>query len=413
MSREGVILSQANKYIDPILYDGPELLLSLTGSALQNQTVGYATKLNDNDRHFGDLIDGETTVKDEANISQSHCAQIEHYLHMQQPYFVTKDDVGDCQVNAPGYRPPKQSHWKRDAEGKRVYWDDIKVPRPVYRCSPLRHVWSVDEEEERAVSFFADEVRSMDEQQSLQATFQSTAVEVSMAVTLKNDGGDSGYASEELEAAQSIKKSNTKGTDGVVPDPSPDVEEYSPFALSIPGLRAVHEDWQPEEMPEDEGRMYADELFLQTSYGATDPAQPFTHSYEDVDLTKTTSAERQPLPPLKYIGVAKASESISPVMATDQEDQASEMGHTSNDEEWQLSSPPTSPETSSPVTPKFCLLTSAIHTSINTPPSILPTKPAAANTTPSTIEDAHKSRSKYAGVYAACIIGLSVVLSLW
>ncbi|KAI4106778.1 MAG: hypothetical protein L6R37_001980 [Teloschistes peruensis] len=52
LSREGVILSQATKYIDPVGYDGPQEHLLLEGTTCRDRVTGYAVKLNDPEGTF-------------------------------------------------------------------------------------------------------------------------------------------------------------------------------------------------------------------------------------------------------------------------------------------------------------------------------------------------------------------------
>ncbi|KAL8861649.1 MAG: hypothetical protein Q9178_001850 [Gyalolechia marmorata] len=148
MSRIGVIMSQANKYVDPVVYTGPTELLKLEGTEFKERVTGYVTKVRDSDGWFGP-IDGETTIMDVNEINEDFCADDESSYNAQRPYFVNKDrDVGELVINAPGYRPPKYSQWKRDENGKIVRWDGINVAKPIYRPSRLSQITNAINQED-------------------------------------------------------------------------------------------------------------------------------------------------------------------------------------------------------------------------------------------------------------------------
>ncbi|KAL8733412.1 MAG: hypothetical protein Q9181_003597 [Wetmoreana brouardii] len=210
-SRQGVIMSQANKYIDPVYYDGPQELLSLEGTAFQDQTTGYVVKVNDPRGAFGDQFDGETAIRDLDDIDAYHLASQWHEIRMQQPYIMdhrehSQSALANVKINAPWYRPLQETYYKRNARGVSVHWDNMKVVWPPYIPSKFTIVHSLDDEE--------------------------------------------------------------------VHEGKLDIEEYSPLNPLVPGLTAVHhEDWRPEEITDDEAVRRVDDLFAKFAAGCNSLAQ--------------------------------------------------------------------------------------------------------------------------------------------
>ncbi|KAL8701623.1 MAG: hypothetical protein Q9201_004808 [Fulgogasparrea decipioides] len=211
MSRQGVIMSQANKYIDPVYYNGPQELLLLEGTAFQDQTTGYVVKVNDPRGAFGDHFDGETAIRDLDDIDAYHLASQWHTTRMQQPYIMdhrehSQSALADVKINAPAYHPPKETYRKRNAQGACVQWALTGASKPIDTPSKLSFVQSVNDDEN------------------------------------------------EKEGEE--------------------IEEYSPSRPLIPGLQAAHEDWQPQEMSDEEALKHVNELFAQFTIGNKSLMEP-------------------------------------------------------------------------------------------------------------------------------------------
>lgn len=145
-SRVGVMLSQANKYIDAVVYEGPPELLSYRGTALQEQKTGYVSKLNDCKGSFGDLFDGDTIIKNFQDISDHFLANGWH-VNMQRPYIMDYEEEAhrgdrDLVLNESA---PREFFRTRNAQGVIEHWGLCGTAKPKYRQSQLWKAHSVDD----------------------------------------------------------------------------------------------------------------------------------------------------------------------------------------------------------------------------------------------------------------------------
>ncbi|KAL8774388.1 MAG: hypothetical protein Q9194_004065 [Teloschistes cf. exilis] len=261
LSREGVILSQGTKYIDPVGYDGPQEHLLLEGTACRDRVTGYAAKLNDPEGTFGDVLDGETAIKSQGVYLPRDRMQHPYIMDVKQHAFNGK---GDLIVHAPGYSPPKDSSYKRDTTGRVIRWNDGVTSKSAYIHSKLSSVETVEYE--------ADEGDNSGPM---------------------SDGGlwIGAHKREEQETM-------TEQAD----------EEYSPFRPSIPGFRATHqecqlEEWQPEEVSDEEADRCVDEIFAKLAAAAN--RHPIPTYAENSDYTESPSdvafsAVNVPLSPVRF-----------------------------------------------------------------------------------------------------------------
>lgn len=263
LSRVGVLLSQANKYIDPVVYDGPEELLSLHGTAFKDQTTGYVSKLNSREGFFGDLFDGETIIKGYLDICDYFLAN-RYHNDMQRPCIMDYEEQAykgdrDSVISAPA---PREFFRKRDAQGKIVHWNLPGLKKPATICSKLWVARSVDDEDFDGPPWPLREVRAL------------------------------------LEAPH--KPSEIVEEEPVICDS--DVEEYSPLNPTIPGMQRTYEEWEPEEMSEEEVDRQFAALIKQAAAGQDNEAQPQSgdsSSVQDSDEgTNSLSWATTPPPPI-------------------------------------------------------------------------------------------------------------------
>lgn len=123
MCRQGVLLAQANKYIDAIAYRGPfdiDELQGFRGVALQNKVTGYAVKVTDPAGHFCDPRDGDAVLKDFDSI-WNRCLIPKTQPAMQRPYLVSDLDQDHGQSRGWVTAPPvvSQSFRQRKSTCKR------------------------------------------------------------------------------------------------------------------------------------------------------------------------------------------------------------------------------------------------------------------------------------------------------
>ncbi|KAL8718800.1 MAG: hypothetical protein Q9225_004110 [Loekoesia sp. 1 TL-2023] len=437
LSREGVIMSQANKYIDVVAYNGPEELLSLHGTAFQDQTTGYVVKVNDHRGQFGDLFDGESVIKSFEEIWDHYLIQDWQYT-MQWPYKMDYEDQAHCGArdwNINGVAPTEFFR-TRNAKGRIVHWDNVEIPKPIQVLSKLKEVQSVDGEDLEDELSRPREIQELSEDHELSAiveeegeevvhpckaqvvvehqpnseTSEPTLVAAPAVNSSREDGCDSGYISEDLEAINANIQCKLNEQDD---------QEYSPLDLCIPGLRAVDEDWQPDEIPEDEALRYVDDLFNRACGGSSNI---FATPENDSNIKETgTEAfvgdfNQFCKPPPEEIEGYKGFWTVG------DENQQQSGDSSSENEEKQQSSRATTPP--SPATSNNSTLSlSPISVVVDSPPYIsnpIESKPTndytaieAAAAEPSEKPQEEGGLSKYAATYAAFIFSASVVLSFW
>ncbi|KAL8918853.1 MAG: hypothetical protein Q9208_007110 [Pyrenodesmia sp. 3 TL-2023] len=222
--RQGVLLAQANKYIDAVIYDGPlgfDELQALRGAAFQDHVTGHAVKITDPQGHFCDPRDGDATLKDFDSI-WDHFLVPKTQPVMQRPYLVA--DLGQDHGKSKGWITPPQNSTQffrqRNAKGEVVHWGLPGAKKPSKTCSKLYLTQSMDEELDQQLA----PVRQIEELSDSSEGSSTSAEEKDV---------DTGYLFESDEAS---------------------IEEYSPFDPVIPGHQRIYEtDPKPEvEISEEE-----------------------------------------------------------------------------------------------------------------------------------------------------------------
>ncbi|KAL8630172.1 hypothetical protein Q9189_004093 [Teloschistes chrysophthalmus] len=383
LSREGVILSQATKYIDPVAYDGPQEHLLVEGNACRDRVTGYAVKLNDPEGTFGDVFDGETAIISQGAICQFHLADQWQHDRMQHPYIMNAKEHafsgrGDLIINAPEYCLPKDSSYRCDTAGRMILWNDGVTPKPAYIPSKLSRV--------EIIAYEADEV--------------DTSGPVPSIGPLK--------IIHEMEE-QEIMTDMTEQTD----------EEYSPFNPSIPEFTATHQEWLPEEwqlegISDEEATRYVDELIARLTAAANGPPVPTCaehSSYTAEPLGNIAfSTVDVPLSPVRFTSRATTDEQRDKItmkllaleaqpMTRASSGSSADYKRTSEDEDFQ-SSGATTPDHAVPIT------------GIELNPS--PQPPEENNLSKDEITDNGGPHSEYATTYASFVFGFALAASfLW
>ncbi|KAL8953423.1 MAG: hypothetical protein Q9222_000736 [Ikaeria aurantiellina] len=393
VSREGVVLSQANKFIDPVYYDGPAELLQLEGSSFQDQTTGYVRRVNDSLGQFGDFFDEEASIVDFDLICHFHLANWDHD-EMQRPYFMDHKKhafaaMGDLSINGPSCVPLKSSHWMRNAKGE-------TVPRPAYVPSKLsftEYAYDYCDDDNRTRSldpFTASEdledqpmLNTIEEEEEEEDNMFPTDNEpghpqekdsLSPPASVNEIGSDSGYASDQANDANKVEDQPRKQS-GIDGSENPwTTEEYSPLDPLIPGLRAAEpEAYHPIEINED--------------------FEPLLHVFEESTIDSPPSrSEAHELPSDDESSLLSDNEST---------------GDDHSEEEGQQSTCPT--------TPTSQIFPTHIETDIPHPSST-PAKEQPSQHSepiPSAPEELDNPFSEYARAYGSTVIMVGVVLSLW
>lgn len=223
--RKGVLLAQANKYVDVVDYNGPlsfDELQALRGAAFQDHVTGHAVKITDPEGHFCDPRDGDAALKDFDSI-WDHFLVPKTQPTMQRPYLVA--DLGQDHGQSKGWivPPPNSTQFfrQRNAKGEVVHWGLAGAEKPSNRCSKLYLTHSLDDELEQPSATPGQIEELSDSSQG-----SSTSAEEKDA--------DTKYPSESDEAS---------------------VEEYSPFDPVIPGQQRIYE-----ADPEPEGEISEEEM---------------------------------------------------------------------------------------------------------------------------------------------------------
>ncbi|KAI4286631.1 MAG: hypothetical protein L6R35_004119 [Caloplaca aegaea] len=234
-SRIGVVLSQANKYIDAVIYDGPPELLSHRGTALQEQTTGYVSKLNDYEGSFGDDFDGGTTIKGFHDICNHFLANNWH-INLQRPCIMDYEEQAhrgdrDLLLNEPA---PREFFRKRNGQGVIEHWCLPGAIKPQSRASKLREVQSVDDDDHDGPLSPRGPVDFSDEQCEDSSLVGEEAGKDTVSPSQIAQVNDSGYISEKHESSNTEARPEAKDTS---------VEEYDPLNPGIPGLyRILYDD---------------------------------------------------------------------------------------------------------------------------------------------------------------------------
>ncbi|KAL8653440.1 MAG: hypothetical protein Q9210_002097 [Variospora velana] len=260
-SRMGVILSQANKYIDAVIYDGPPELLSHRGTALQEQTTGYVSKLNDYEGSFGDDFDGGTTIKGFHDICDHFLANNWH-INLQRPCIMDYEEQAhrgdrDLMLNEPA---PREFFRKRNAQGVIEHWCLPGAIKPQSRASKLREVQSVDDNDHDGPLSPRGAVDFSDEQCEDSSLVVEEAGKDTVPPSQIAQVNDSGYISEYHESSNTEARSEAKDTS---------IEEYDPLNPGIPGLyRILYDDDynEAEEVSDEEIRRCVTDLLETTGY---------------------------------------------------------------------------------------------------------------------------------------------------
>ncbi|KAL8713046.1 MAG: hypothetical protein Q9220_002906 [cf. Caloplaca sp. 1 TL-2023] len=414
LSREGVILSQANKYIDPVAYAGPVELLRLEGSALQDQTTGYVCRANDSLGHFGELSEEDACIMDFDTICRDHTANGNH-VEMQRPYIMdhkahASAAMGDLVFNGPSASPPQSRNWRHDRKGN-------VLPKSAYLCSKLsyteyaydhcddnkstksqdpltvmegpeyQHTLLVTEEAEERVHSADEELGHLQER------------EISSPPATHDDiGSDSGYASDPHPDVEKLEDHSREPGNMEGCEASSTSEEYSPLNPFIPGLRAAEpEAYQPLEITEAEVDRDFEALLRQMYLGNAATAVHGVTLVEEP--TVIVSDDRSKTHGSRGDG---ASSSSSSTESTDDDDDA---GEHEAEEEGQQSTGPTTPTSST--------FSDHPDPKISTPAKEQQPSQRSENCPATPEEKPYNDFSDYSRAYGFTVIVIGVVMSLW
>ncbi|KAL8939286.1 MAG: hypothetical protein Q9211_002811 [Gyalolechia sp. 1 TL-2023] len=376
-SREGVMLAQANRYIDAVAYYGHldfEGLQALRGSSFQDQTIGYALKVNDPQGSFGDKSDGESVIMDFEEICDHYLVQDSH-SNLQHPYKFSHENhqYSPSKMMSLRLHAPTTFYTKRDAAGLVQHW--IKTARPG-RYRPFSKLCMVQS---------ADDATEKDDSGPSPAEVSSVKLAAEEAEVDSDDGS---------EYTQSIRKDACSKAEA-------DGGEYSPFDPCIPGLvQAAHEDWQPKEMPEDEALRHVDHLLERVAEENNAEEVSIEISADSHHILKPTHEEVEGHSHEDEI--QHLSGGLSSGKDSDEEKQRSRHATT-----------PPSPITSA----SLSLFFSPISIVYDCSPCVLgaTNEPVIteATTSESTEQSDEEGLSRYAAAYAAIVIGVGILLSFW
>lgn len=400
LSREGVILSQATKYIDPVSYDGPQEHLLLEGTAFRDRVTGYVVKVNDHAGTFGDLFDGETAIKSQNDICQYYLANQWQQDQMQHPYIMdikghASSGRGDLNINASDYCPPKNSFYRRDTAGRLIYWNDGVTPKPAYIPSKLSSVETVE--------------------------YGVDAVDTSGPL---------------LDAGLSIGI-NKKDEQEMMTEQAE--EEYSPFSPCIPGLTATNQESQPEETPDEmsdeEAVQHVDELFATLAAvvnGHQESASTKHIENAQPAVGEAFSTVNVPLSSVKFTnGPTGEQHNKTKVDTLTLEAQPMTRGSSISSSDYKGTSDDEDYRSSGATTPEYAALSTNFDLKSYSPEwapqlTLLDTEdpPSLPDSSPPPYEDNDSSKgensdnggpySQYAGIYASFVFGFAIAASfLW
>ncbi|KAL8831160.1 MAG: hypothetical protein Q9170_005420 [Blastenia crenularia] len=429
-SRKGVMLAQATKFVDVVVYHGPldaEALQSLRGSKLQDHIIGYVVKVNDLQGNFGNPFDEETIFEEFEDICDNRLIKDDEETNLQRIYIVNdvhhdtlpprimcgrvaKRTVFFTKVNGTGLI----THWtskdvthltNNETSDKSQSYSNLWAIKSVEEVFGSAHDTKelvenreifeiIEEEEEISVAPIQNEIPDVHRSaadKSIPLMIEAPPVaEASAVVVPREDGGDSGYISEDNDVAEA--KVQPKAVES-------DDEEYSPHDPIIPGLQAAHEDWQPEGMADAEALRCLDEILKRV------PADGHAHDADEEPVTEEDL-------PDDYMQFYKPPREEFEGYGVDVQQQQS--GESSSeqdtDEEKQQSSPATTPP-SSPV--QSTSLSLSPHSIITDCPPSFPDKTSdiASTAKPRKAPRQEEGLSKYALPYAAVMFTIGIVLS--
>ncbi|KAI4144193.1 MAG: hypothetical protein L6R39_004285 [Caloplaca ligustica] len=299
-SREGVVLSQANKYIDPVAYEGPEELLSLSGAALREQATGYVFKLTDHEGSFGNPSDGESVLKTFQEIWDHFLANGWHD-NMQRPWIMNYEEeahlgLRDWDINEPA---PREFFRKRDERGKIVHWNLPRVKKPGTICSKLWKTHSVDDDLDE-IPWPSRQVDGVPEHHHKLSVLDREEEQADPILPQQANFPNNFRVAQSGASAVKMLGENASGPDGFHPVLPQDVE-YSPLDPCIPGQQRTYEDHQQEEMSDDELSHNVAALLKQAGFVDNTQQQPgASSSEEDSDEDKQLSRATTPPSPAAY-----------------------------------------------------------------------------------------------------------------
>lgn len=93
-----------------------------------------ATDLDNDDDDNTTAVEGDNTTAESSDFRGYF-----PYTHADKVFENNGNEVYII-INAPDYQPSKNTHLARNAAGKLITWDGVKVLKPAYRPSPLRQV---------------------------------------------------------------------------------------------------------------------------------------------------------------------------------------------------------------------------------------------------------------------------------
>lgn len=432
LSRVGVILSQANKYIDAVIYDGPPELLSYRGTALQEQTTGYVSKLNDCEGSFGDLFDGNTIIKDFQEICDHFLANGWH-VNMQRPCIMDYEEQAhqgdrDLVFNEPA---PREFFRKRNAQGVIEHWCLPGATKPEDRFSKLWKVQSVDHEGPDGPLNLGEvgDVTGDGRKNSLMVVGagENTAPPSSQTIQVT----DSGHTSEDHEISNMEAQSEPEVAS---------VEEYDPLNPAIPGLYRIADDRHAEVEEASQGLLHCVTNLLEQAACDQDIQQHSGDSSSEQDSDEEKQLGRSITPPspvspvtghfpLSFDGVYSSALSCSKFAVVDTplcKPGAPKITNRTIDSESVYSSalsfsnvvpiidtPPCISGTikPKPVQPIKC--DEQPPTQLNPPTTTNPPPTPLADPTTAEKEEEEDGLSRYAFGYGILMFSIGIVLSMW
>lgn len=422
-SREGVILAQANRYLDAVAYNGPlnfEGLQSLQAAHFEDQIAGDVLKVNDHQNSFGNSYDESYVIMDFDDICDRYLIG-DRYPSLQRPYQFNyvEHPFTTPKTTSLLLRAPTTFYTKCSPEGLVQHTIIIggKEAESFRSFSPLWMIESVDEQsQDVACGFFGTDISIKKDE--LSALIEEDEKEddppASVNELVQTNPSSAEPIAEEINDPDNNFEDTAEQERDEQFKPEVENEEYSPLNPIIPGLRAAHEDWHPEEMAEDQALRHLDDLLLR-AFGDLDA------SAMDGDDMKASHE----VPPVKDSKSAPDHHCfIDEHDHINEDDNQLQSGDSSSekdsDEEKQCSSRATTPP--SPVASTSSSLSlSPVSTTYECSPCIVGAIEKGANPGPidepmvpgSIKEPAEKDLSKYASTYAAIVIGAGIVLSFF
>ncbi|KAL9010716.1 MAG: hypothetical protein Q9173_004374 [Seirophora scorigena] len=130
LCRQGVLLSQANRYVDPVTYRGSLSftdLQEIRGAAFQDRVIGDVYKATNPQGWFGNPNEGDSIIMDTEEICEYYLIQ-GWQPEMQRPYYLENLDLyhGDSQGWSIVPRGFQETYQKRIANGFIVKWSTIE-----------------------------------------------------------------------------------------------------------------------------------------------------------------------------------------------------------------------------------------------------------------------------------------------